>query len=114
MNGIREAEKVNKFRNMASGHWRRQIYDRERWEKKLGDDESGDGDPQRNPLLAKQTRRLRPRDRGVPGRRLPPCALRGPALSAGARFRRDERQLRPCRAAGAGGDAILRKSGCLF
>ena len=28
---------------MTSGHWRKQIYGRERWEKKLGDGEPGAG-----------------------------------------------------------------------
>ena len=31
------------------------------------------GNPQRNPLLAQQTRRLHPRHRGIPRRRLTPC-----------------------------------------
>ena len=70
----------------------------------------GDGHAQRDPVLAEQAGGLHPRDRGVPGRRratrtsrpLPPRALQ-----ARAGLRGDERQLRLCGAAGAGGGAVV-------
>jgi hypothetical protein len=35
--------KVSRYSNMTSGHWRKQIYDPEELEKKLGDGEPGPG-----------------------------------------------------------------------
>ena len=62
---------------------------------------------QRDPLLAQQARRLHPRDRRVPGRRRAPRPLPAPALPARAGLRRDERELRLRRAAGASGAAVM-------
>ena len=42
-NSEKKGEKVSRSSNVTSGHWRRQIYDRERCEKKLGDGEPGGG-----------------------------------------------------------------------
>jgi len=54
----------------------------------------GDGDKERDPLLAQQTRRLHPRAGGVPGGRAPSRGLPAAPVQARAGLRRDERELR--------------------
>ena len=62
-------------------------------------------DPQRDPLLPEQARGLYSRYRRVSRWRRTPGALRPRALSAQAGFWRDQRELRLCAIAGAGGGA---------